>query len=33
MDLFESIRKAIVPVHKEGYPFVAIFFVASLILG
>ncbi|GEO84506.1 MULTISPECIES: phosphatidylserine decarboxylase [Alphaproteobacteria] len=33
MDLFESIRKAIVPVHKEGYPFVAIFIVASLILG
>ncbi|NGO63230.1 phosphatidylserine decarboxylase [Rhizobium daejeonense] len=33
MDLFDSIRKSIVPVHKEGYPFVAAFFVASLILG
>ena len=33
MDLFETIRKTIVPVHKEGYPFVAAFFVASLVLG
>jgi phosphatidylserine decarboxylase len=33
MDLLETIRKTIVPVHKEGYPFVAAFFVASLVLG
>ncbi|MFN3720699.1 MAG: phosphatidylserine decarboxylase [Rhizobium rhizophilum] len=33
MDLFETIRKTIVPVHKEGYPFIAAFFVASLVLG
>jgi phosphatidylserine decarboxylase len=33
MDLFETFRKTIVPVHKEGYPFVAAFFVASLVLG
>ncbi|MDE1993641.1 MAG: phosphatidylserine decarboxylase [Rhizobiaceae bacterium] len=33
MSLFNSIRNTIVPVHKEGYPFVIGFFVASLILG
>jgi phosphatidylserine decarboxylase len=33
MDLLETIRKTIVPVHKEGYPFIAAFFVASLVLG
>ncbi|WP_337266471.1 phosphatidylserine decarboxylase [Oryzifoliimicrobium ureilyticus] len=33
MSLFDTIRNTIVPVHKEGYPFVAGFFVASLILG
>ncbi|MGF0536623.1 phosphatidylserine decarboxylase [Agrobacterium sp. ES01] len=33
MSLFDSLRNTIVPVHKEGYPFVAIFFVASLVLG
>lgn len=33
MSLFNSVRNVIVPVHKEGYPFVAGFFVASLVLG
>lgn len=33
MNLFDTIRNTIVPVHKEGYPFVIAFFVASLILG
>lgn len=33
MNLFNTIRNTIVPVHKEGYPFVAGFFVASLVLG
>lgn len=33
MNLFDTLRNTIVPVHKEGYPFVAAFFVGSLILG
>jgi phosphatidylserine decarboxylase len=33
MSLYNTIRNTIVPVHKEGYRFVAIFFVASLLLG
>ncbi len=33
MSLFDTVRNTIVPVHKEGYPFVAVFFVASIILG
>ena len=33
MSLMNSVRNVIVPVHKEGYPFVAGFFVASLVLG
>ena len=33
MNLFDTIRNTIVPVHKEGYPFVIAFFVVSLILG
>ncbi|MEF0939322.1 phosphatidylserine decarboxylase [Rhizobium sp. BR 362] len=33
MSLLNSIRNTIVPVHKEGYPFVGGFFVASLVLG
>ncbi|QND50034.1 phosphatidylserine decarboxylase [Rhizobium lusitanum] len=33
MSLLNSVRNVIVPVHKEGYPFVAGFFVASLVLG
>lgn len=33
MNLFDTIRNTIVPIHKEGYVFVAAFFVASLVLG
>lgn len=33
MSLINTIKKTIVPVHKEGWPFVAAFFVAAIILG
>ncbi len=33
MSVYDSIRKSIVPIHKEGYPFIAIFLVATLVLG
>lgn len=33
MSLLNTVRNTIVPVHKEGYPFVLGFFVASLVLG
>ncbi len=33
MNLFDTIRNTLVPIHKEGYIFVAAFFVASLVLG
>lgn len=33
INLFDTIRNTLVPIHKEGYVFVAVFFVASLILG
>ena len=33
MSLVNTIRNTLVPVHKEGYRFVAIFFVVSLVLG
>ena len=33
MSLFDTIRNTLVPVHKEGYPFIAAFFVGSLLLG
>jgi phosphatidylserine decarboxylase len=33
INLFDTIRNTLVPIHKEGYVFVAIFFVVSLILG
>lgn len=33
MSLVKSIKSALVPVHPEGYKFVAAFFVVSLILG
>lgn len=32
-NLFDTIRNTLVPIHKEGYVFIAAFFVASLILG
>lgn len=33
MSITETIRNAFVPVHREGWPFIAAFFVAALILG
>ncbi|OLP58567.1 phosphatidylserine decarboxylase [Xaviernesmea oryzae] len=33
MSLSTSIRNTLVPIHKAGYPFIAIFFVVSLLLG
>jgi phosphatidylserine decarboxylase len=30
--VFDSIRKFIPPIHREGYPFIAIAFVAALLL-
>lgn len=33
MSIIDSVRNALVPVHREGYKFVAIFLGASVILG
>jgi phosphatidylserine decarboxylase len=33
MSLVNTVRNTLVPVHKEGYPFIAGFFVVSLVLG
>ena len=33
MMVVESIRKALVPIHKEGYPFIVIGVVATLVQG
>ncbi|MHB8886013.1 MAG: phosphatidylserine decarboxylase [Methylovirgula sp.] len=33
MAIIDSIRKQIVPIHKEGYIFIAVFAVVALILG
>jgi len=33
MSIIDSIRKSIVPIHKEGYVFIAIFAVVTLVLG
>lgn len=33
MSVAESIRKTFVPIHREGYPFIAGFAVATLVLG
>ena len=33
MSLVDTVRNAFVPVHKEGYPFIAAFAVVALILG
>ncbi len=33
MNLLDTVRNTIVPIHKEGYPFVAAFFAGSLVLG
>ncbi len=32
-DILESIRRLFVPIHKEGYPFIAIAAVVALVLG
>ena len=32
-DLLESIRRIFVPIHKEGYPFILIALVATILLG
>jgi phosphatidylserine decarboxylase len=32
-DILASVRRLLVPIHKEGYPFIAIGAVAALILG
>jgi phosphatidylserine decarboxylase len=33
MSLADSVRKVFVPIHKEGYPFIAIAAVATVVLG
>ena len=33
MSLGETIRKTLVPIHREGYPFIAIFAIATLVLS
>lgn len=33
MSLVDTVRNAFVPIHKEGYPFIGGFAVATLILG
>jgi phosphatidylserine decarboxylase len=33
MTLADTIRNAFVPVHREGWPFIAVFFVVTLVLG
>ncbi len=33
MTLVDTITKAFVPVHREGWPFVAAFFVGAVVLG
>ncbi len=33
MSVFDSVRRLMVPIHREGYPFIAIAAVASAVLG
>jgi len=33
MDLIRSIRQTLVPIHRAGYPFIAIFLVVSILIG
>ena len=33
MSIAESIRNTLVPIHREGWPFIAAFFVAAVVLG
>ncbi len=32
-DIYESVRRLFVPIHKEGYPFIVIALVLALVLG
>ncbi|MCB1450745.1 MAG: phosphatidylserine decarboxylase [Nitratireductor sp.] len=32
-NIFSTLRKSLVPIHKEGWPFIAMFFVAAVVLG
>ena len=32
-DIFESMRRLMVPIHREGYPFIVIALVLALVLG
>ena len=32
MSVIRSLRRSVAPIHREGYPFVAAFFVATLVL-
>jgi len=33
MSIMRSVRNNFAPIHPEGYPFIAIFFILSLVLG
>ena len=33
MSMYDSFRQVLTPIHKEGYPFIAIAAIASLVLG
>ena len=33
MSLPDTIKKTLVPIHREGYPFILAFFIGSLLLG
>jgi phosphatidylserine decarboxylase len=33
MSILNSIRDSLVPIHREGYPFIGIFFVLAIVLG
>lgn len=33
MSILQSVHNGFVPIHKEGYPFIVLFFIISLILG
>ena len=32
-DILDSMRRVLVPIHKEGYPFIVIALIATLLLG
>ncbi|MEM7301627.1 MAG: phosphatidylserine decarboxylase [Pseudomonadota bacterium] len=33
MSIINSVRQTLVPIHKAGYPFVLVFFIAAILLG